>query len=129
MKDRIKRVRLENPDGKMTQAEFGAVLGISESGVSHLESGRNTPSEQTIRAICQQFGVRREWLENGEEPMYRADDPVGPEAIVPELMDALADRPDLLALIRRAYSVMTPDDLDALNAFAARLIDEIKDGE
>jgi transcriptional regulator with XRE-family HTH domain len=66
MKDRIKQLRKEL---RLSQDEFGARLGIGKSSVSLIESGKNNPSEQTIRAICQQFSVRRLWLENGEGPM------------------------------------------------------------
>lgn len=126
MNTRIKRVRLENPDGKLTQTEFALALGISGPSVAKLESGQNNPSEQTIRAICEKFGVRREWLETGAEPMYTQDDPEAAETMVPDLVDALSDRPDLLALVRQFYSVMGPDDWDALNDFARRLLDSIK---
>lgn len=66
MKDRIKQLRKEL---RLSQDEFGYRLGIGKSSVSLLESGRNNPSEQTIRAICQEFSVRRAWLVDGEGPM------------------------------------------------------------
>ena len=66
MKDRIKLVRTES---SLSQRAFGARLGISGPSVAHLESGENNPSEQTIRAICQEFNVRRAWLVDGEGPM------------------------------------------------------------
>lgn len=68
MKDRIKAVR--NAVGK-TQEDFAEKIGIGKSSVSLLESGRNNPSEQTIRAICKEFGVNENWLRNGEGEMFR----------------------------------------------------------
>ena len=67
MKERIKKVRL---NAGATQEEFANKIGISKSSVSLLESGRNNPSEQTIRAICDQYNINRIWLEtgNGEMP-------------------------------------------------------------
>ena len=35
-----------------------------------LESGRNKPSEQTIRLICREFNINYLWLTTGEDPMY-----------------------------------------------------------
>lgn len=67
MKERIKQVRLSANE---TQEEFANNIGISKSSVSLLESGRNNPSEQTIRAICKHYVVNRTWLETGEGEMF-----------------------------------------------------------
>lgn len=78
--DRIKIVRKRLD---LTQQEFADRLGLKRNSVSLIESGRNT-SEQTIIAICREFGVRREWLETGEGEM---------EAASPtEELDALAKK-------------------------------------
>lgn len=66
MNFRIKSVR---EGSNLSQRAFGEKLGISGPSVARLESGENKPSEQTIRAICQEFNVRRPWLETGEGPM------------------------------------------------------------
>ena len=34
-----------------------------------LESGRNAPSEQTIKLICFEFGINENWLRTGEGEM------------------------------------------------------------
>ena len=66
MEERIQKVRT---DANLTQSEFGNRLGISKSAVQKLEYGGN-PSEQTIRAICEKFGVNRQWLETGNESIH-----------------------------------------------------------
>ncbi|MEG6512439.1 helix-turn-helix transcriptional regulator [Desulforamulus ruminis] len=65
---RIKLIRSRN---NLKQIEFGSLLGIKQGYVTNLESGRATPSEQLIKAISLQFGIREEWLFTGEEPMYQ----------------------------------------------------------
>lgn len=67
MNERIKQLR---KDLNLTQDEFGSQIGMVKSGVSRLESGTTEPRDQTIRLICQQFHVRREWLVEGTGPMY-----------------------------------------------------------
>lgn len=52
---------------KMTLVDFGARLGISNPAVSMIETGKTNPSDQTIRAICREFGVNELWLRHGEE--------------------------------------------------------------
>ena len=66
MNERIKRVRKEL---KLTQAEFGKSLGISDAAVSKIESGINTPAENTIKLICATYHVNYLWLTEGEGPM------------------------------------------------------------
>lgn len=67
MKDRIKSVRI---DKGMSQSKFAEKLSISRSAVCKMESGENSPSEQTIRLICAEFGVNEDWLRNGNGDMY-----------------------------------------------------------
>lgn len=71
MKDRIKKVRTQNT---LTMEQFGNRIGITKSSVSLLESGKNSPSEQTIKLICKEFGVSYIWLTEGIEPMYESID-------------------------------------------------------
>ncbi len=71
MKNRIRKIRKDN---ELTMKQFGDRIGITRSSVSLLESGKNNPSEQTIRLICQEFNVRKEWLRTGEEPMTADSD-------------------------------------------------------
>lgn len=67
MKDRIKRVRSELG---LNQSEFGKKISISRSAVWKIENGENTPSEQTLKLICKEFGISYIWLTEGIEPMY-----------------------------------------------------------
>lgn len=71
MKDRIKEVRKY---AELSQAKFAEKLKISRSAMSKLESGENTPSEQTISLICKEFNVREEWLRTGNGEMYNEKD-------------------------------------------------------
>ena len=66
MNERIKSLRKEL---SLSQIEFSSKLEISRSALSKIESGENNPSDQTIKLICSEFGVRREWLLTGQEPM------------------------------------------------------------
>ena len=64
---RIKQLRSES---KLTMDLFGRKIGVGKTAISHIESGKANPSEQTIRSICREFGVREEWLRTGEGDMY-----------------------------------------------------------
>jgi len=116
VKDRIKQVRTEMG---LTQDEFASRIGIGKSSVSLLESGRNNPSPQTIQLICQQFGVRKDWLLEGTGPMKlpAAED----DAIIDEV---LAGDDDFVKAVIRGIA-KTPGGWekmrDVFNAISAEL--------
>ena len=80
MNNRIKQVRIES---ELSMRAFAERIGISSGAISHLEDGKNNPSERTIRAICSEFNVRRQWLEEGVGPMRQ------PETEDDEIVDAV----------------------------------------
>ncbi|MDY0267755.1 LexA family protein [Trichloromonas sp.] len=63
-----------------TQKEFAAALGIVQGFLSAVESGKKTPSDTLLIALCQMHGIRREWLETGEGQMFAAGTARGAEA-------------------------------------------------
>ena len=62
MNTRIKMIRTELG---LSQTDFARKLSVSRSAICKMESGENSPSEQTIKLICQEFSVNEEWLRNG----------------------------------------------------------------
>ncbi len=67
------RIQMLRKNLGLSQAEFGAKLGISGPAISKIESGVNTPSDSTIKLICATFNVREQWLVDGVEPIYKTD--------------------------------------------------------
>lgn len=63
---RVKEIR----DGAgLTLSNFGKRIGITASSCSTIENGKSNPSNQTIVAICREFGINEEWLRTGEGEM------------------------------------------------------------
>ena len=128
MEERIQKVRT---DANLTQSEFGNRLGISKSAVQKLEyggnpseqtleSGENNPSEQTIRAICEKFGVNRQWLETGDEsiqPYEREPD------LETEVRSLLKNEPPVKQAVMISLASM-PDEW--WDAWAQKLHEEIE---
>lgn len=54
----------------LTQREFGQRLNLSQNQISSLEKGIRNVRERVICDICKEFNVNREWLVNGEEPIF-----------------------------------------------------------
>lgn len=63
--ERIKKIRSEL---NLTMDRFGEKIGLKKSAISHMESGKSNPSNQTINLVCKEFNVNKEWLlyEKGE---------------------------------------------------------------
>lgn len=73
--DRLKEVRKSE---ELTLEAFGQKIGLGKSAIADFESGRRSPTLQTYMLIEQVFGIRREWLETGEEPR-QVNDPLATE--------------------------------------------------
>lgn len=103
MYERIKAVRLAF---HLSMQAFGDKLGVSPSSIAKLESGINNPSEQTIRAICSEFNIRRDWLETGEGEMYA---PIADDNAIGIIGRRMLDDPDRTGRMMRAIAAMGDD--------------------
>lgn len=65
-----KRVKELRKYLKMSQEDFGKLLGITKSGVSDIESGRRKVTEQHIFMLKSQKNVNEQWLRTGEGKMF-----------------------------------------------------------
>lgn len=109
--DRVKIIRKESG---LTQAEFGQRIGITFSSVSLIEKGKNNPSEQTIRAICSEFSINRDWLVDGIGEMQVQ------KPLLPEILHNLRKYPHVLELL----AAMSPEDWLSLDALLDRVIEQ-----
>lgn len=67
MNSRIKELRIALGEN---QTEFAKKLAVSRSAICKIESGENSPSEQTIALICKNFSVNEYWLRTGTGEMF-----------------------------------------------------------
>lgn len=67
MNIRLKKLRKEL---SLSQEAFGKRLGITGAGISKMESGDRSITEQMILAICREFNVNEDWLRNGIGNMF-----------------------------------------------------------
>lgn len=66
MKDRLSIVRKQSG---LTMKKFADRIGCTVSSISCYESGKRTPSNAVIQAICREFHIRHEWLVEGTGEM------------------------------------------------------------
>lgn len=121
MNKRIKEIRQSE---NMSLVKFASKIGISDSAVKKLETGENNPSEQTIRAICSEFGINRVWLETGEGEMRK---PISREEELAELFaDLLKDQPDFRHRLLTVLLRSTPEEWDVIERKARELLAEME---
>ena len=67
MNTRLKEVRKAL---KLSQAQMGAALGITNTAVSKIENGENSLTDQVMKLLCREFNVNEHWLRNGDGEMF-----------------------------------------------------------
>lgn len=84
----------------LTQVEFAEKLGMTQAGISAIESGRVSTSDRMIQILSNTFNISAEWLRTGEGEMLV--EPSEDEQLAQFVGEVLAGRPDDL---RRAFLV------------------------
>lgn len=113
MNERIKLLRKEL---KLTQAEFGKSLGISDAAISKIESGINMPAENTLKLICATYHVEYLWLTEGIGPMMES---MSTDALVEKYM---AGESPVAISIMKAFAKLPDEEWVKLRD----LIDRVK---
>lgn len=70
MKERIKKLRQTL---NLKQREIAEKLGVKVSVVGAWEIGQNPVPSMRVYQLCNEYGVRREWLETGEGEMFEPE--------------------------------------------------------
>lgn len=63
------RIRTIRQKTKLSQQEFGKLLGVSRDVISNLEYARVQPKEPFLTLLCNTFDVNKKWLLTGEGEM------------------------------------------------------------
>ncbi|EGT4186800.1 TPA: helix-turn-helix domain-containing protein [Clostridioides difficile] len=68
MNNRIRQLRELK---KLTQVDFGEVLGMTKNEIYNLESGRTKIKEKDIKLIISTFKVSETWLREGKGEIFK----------------------------------------------------------
>jgi len=104
---------------KLTQKAFGRKIGISESAVSSMESGRYNISDTVFKLMCQNFNVSAEWLRTGNGEMFVMSD----DAFIKLLREKGHD--DLTCRITKSYLELPKSSRDVFNQELLKLASAI----
>ena len=69
--ERVKELRKAR---ELTLEKFGERVGVTRGAMSAIENGHRGVTDQMRRSICREFGVREEWLRDGEGEMEDSSD-------------------------------------------------------
>lgn len=116
MKDRIKLIR---KDLRMSQTEFGAEIGCSQTAVAKYEGGQVVPDKSIRLLICEKFNVNEAWLETGEGLPYR-------EGLIPGLVHALSIMPDVRAMLEEKLPHVSDESWRKMNEAFKAFLDDLK---
>ena len=105
----------------MTQAKFGERVGIKQPSLAAIESGDNTPSDQTVAFICREFRVNEEWLRTGAGEMFVPS----PASIVDELAEEYHLCPEAQAMVEK-FITLDPAAQLAVFDYMCAVVDEIR---
>lgn len=102
------QLKLLRKDKNLNQTEFAESIGMSRIFIATIESGKNVPSERTIRDICQLYKVNRDWLVDGVGDMYKK---LSQEEVITDFMADLLNDEDA-SFKKRLIEVLAglPDD-------------------
>lgn len=120
--ERIRWLRKQQLE--MTLVDFGAKIGISNPSLSTIETGKNNPSKQTIRAICREFGVDELWLRTGD------GEPFAKKSRSEEITDYVGQivggkRSETEELLIELMAETSVEEWEALSVFFKRLAEKM----
>jgi len=115
--DRIKEIRIKHSP-KLSQTDFGALLGVSKDVIANLEYGRVQLSDSMAKLICMTFKVNPIWLETGEGDPYDTRKP----DLGQEIRDIMRGEDPFAAAVMTSLAQMTPE---WWGAFREKLYEEV----
>ncbi|MCM3078526.1 MULTISPECIES: helix-turn-helix transcriptional regulator [Brevibacillus] len=101
--ERVKMVRKRN---KLTQVDFAKILGISQSNLSEIESGKSKPSIDVLISLITQFEIDLQWLLLSEVTSCKTE--------------IAKDEMELISSYRKLQDIAKEEVLDFVNLKLAR---------
>ena len=119
IKERIRQIR---DYYGITQKELADKLGMKLNTVTAYEAGRRVPSLKVVKAMCNAFNIREDWLVHGTGPMM-----VDRDAELVKISESIPTSDDKLLLAAlRLYSRLTGDEKPKILNFAQDLLKEMQ---
>ena len=118
MKERIKAIRKALG---LSGERFGEKIGLKRVAISQLETGRTTPTNQTIMSICREFNVSEEWLRNGIGDMFVS---VPPDKAIDSFVSKVKKDNGFKKCFLSTLSKMDESEWDFVEKFMKNVLEE-----
>lgn len=106
---------------KMSQAAFGARLGVNRDVINNIENNRLSKPDQKLslyKLICSEFNISEDWLLNGTGEMYKSN-----EAEYSALIDRIMTGENEFAKsIFKTFALFDESDWEALQAMIEKYL-------
>lgn len=112
----MKRIKVLRRELHLSQDAFGKRLGITGGGVSKIENGERSLTEQMAKSICREFRVNYFWLTEGTGDMFTGT----PKSVVDEIAEDY-QLDELDKKIIENYLELKPEERKILKDYIERI--------
>ena len=109
----------------LTLEKFGEKIGMKKNSVSQLENGKNSVTEQVVKAICREYNVDYMWLTTGEGEMFIDTD----DDFIERIDRIMAGEDEARKNLFKFMLELSDDDIAALDRLMKKAIKFTQDKE
>lgn len=109
----------------LTLEKFGEKIGMKKNSVSQLENGKNSVTEQVVKAICREYNVDYMWLTTGDGEMFIDND----DDFIERIDRIMAGEDEARKNLFKFMLELSDDDIAALDRLMKKVIKFTQDKE
>ena len=109
----------------LTLEKFGEKIGMKKNSVSQLENGKNSVTEQVVKAICREYNVDYMWLTTGDGEMFIDTD----DDFIERIDRIMAGEDEARKSLFKFMLELSDDDIAALDRLMEKAIKFTQDKE
>lgn len=103
----------------LTLEKFGEKIGMKKNSVSQLENGKNSVTEQVVKAICREYNVDYMWLTTGDGEMFIDTD----DDFIERIDRIMAGEDEARKSLFKFMLELSDDDIAALDRLMKKAIE------
>lgn len=103
----------------LTLEKFGEKIGMKKNSVSQLENGKNSVTEQVVKAICREYNVDYMWLTTGDGEMFIDTD----DDFIERIDRIMAGEDEARKSLFKSMLELSDDDIAALDRLMKKAIE------
>ena len=103
----------------LTLEKFGEKIGMKKNSVSQLENGKNSVTEQVVKAICREYNVDYMWLTTRDGEMFIVTD----DDFIERIDRIMAGEDEARKNLFKFMLELSDDDIAALDRLMKKAIE------